>query len=139
MTGKPKDARGTALARGKSAAQRIATATKSAGRKLGKAAVLTGDLNKDGKVDQEDAKIAGAKARRITSKAAETAGALARKASKHDMVKDAAAGAAIGAAVGIPVPVIGPVAGATVGAIAGVAKNLRSAGKRGPAAKKSKS
>ena len=129
MTEKPKDAGRTALDRGKSAARRIATATQSAGKQLGKAAARAADLNKDGKADQEDAKIAAAKAKRITLKAADKVGALAKRASKHDMVKDAAAGAAIGAAVGIPVPVIGPVAGATVGAIAGVAKNLRSAKK----------
>jgi hypothetical protein len=34
MTGKPKDAGRTALDRGKSAARKIASATKSAGRKL---------------------------------------------------------------------------------------------------------
>ena len=112
MTKKPKDAGRTALGIGKSAARRIATATKAAGKKLGKAAVLAGDLNKDGKVDQEDAKIAAAKAKRISSKAADKAGELAKEAAKHDMVKDAAAGAAIGAAVGIPVPIIGPMAGA---------------------------
>ena len=63
-----KEAERTALAKGKSAGQRIATATKSAGKKLGEAAVRVGDLNKDGKVDQEDAKIAAARAKRITSK-----------------------------------------------------------------------
>lgn len=117
----------TALAIGKSAGQRIATATKSAGKKLGEAAVLVSDLNKDGKVDEEDAKIATAKAKRITSKVSDEAGTLAKKLAKHDMVKDAAAGAAIGAAVAIPVPIIGPAAGAAVGAIVGVAKNWKSA------------
>ncbi|MET1081800.1 MAG: hypothetical protein ABWY12_01915 [Burkholderiales bacterium] len=97
---------------------------------LGNAAVRVSDQNKDGKVDQEDAKIATAKAKRVTSKVADGAGALAKKAAKHEMVKDAAAGAAIGAAVALPIPVIGPAAGAAVGAIVGVAKNLKSATNR---------
>lgn len=118
----------------RSAGQRIAAATKSVGKKVGKAAVLVGDLNKDGSVDQEDAKIATVKAKKITSKVADGAGTLAKKAAKHDMVKDAAAGAAIGAAVGIPVPIVGPAAGAAIGAMVGVAKNLRSAAKPAPEA-----
>jgi hypothetical protein len=118
--------RRTVRAMGKSAGQRIAAATKSAGKKVGQAAARVSDLNKDGKVDHEDAKIATAKAKRVTSKVSEKAGALAKKAAKHDMVKDAAAGAAIGAAVAIPVPIVGPAAGAAIGAIVGVAKNLRS-------------
>ncbi len=119
-----KDAERTALAMSRSAGRRIAAATKSAGKK---AAVLVGDLNKDGSLDHEDAKIAAAKAKSAASKVAEGAGTLAKAAAKHDMVKDAAAGAAIGAAVGIPVPILGPAAGAAIGAIVGVAKNLRSA------------
>jgi len=109
-------------------AQRIASAAKSVGKKLGKAASQAADWNDDGKVDQEDARLISAKAKQITSRAADSAGGLAKEAAKHDMVKDAAAGAAIGAAVGIPIPVIGPVAGAAIGAIAGVARNLKSAG-----------
>jgi hypothetical protein len=124
---KKASARRTARAMGKSAGQRIAAATKSAGKKAGKAAARVSDLNKDGKVDREDAKVAGAEAKRITSKVAEGAGTLARKAAKHDMVKDAAAGAAIGAAVAIPVPIVGPAAGAAIGAMVGVTKNLRAA------------
>ena len=138
MTGKPKGAGRTALDAGKSAVLTIARGTKSAGKKLGKAAASASDLNKDGTVDREDAKIVAGGARRITSKAAKKAGALARKAGEHDMVKDAAAGAAIGAAVGIPIPIVGPMAGAALGAIAGVAKNLRSATNRSAPAKKSK-
>jgi len=124
-----KDPRRTALEIGKSAGQRIAAASKSAGKKVGRAAASVGDLNKDGKLDQEDAKVATAKAKRITSKVSDGAGALAREVAKHGMVKDAAAGAAIGAAVALPVPIIGPAAGAAIGAIVGVAKNLRSPAK----------
>ena len=121
--------RRTARSIGKSAGRRIATATKLAGKKVGEAAARVSDLNKDGKVDREDAKIATTKAKRVTSKVADEAGTLARKLGKHDMVKDAAAGAAIGAAVALPVPVVGPAAGAAIGAIVGVAKNLRSSSK----------
>jgi hypothetical protein len=132
MPTKAKRAGRTAVSAGKSAVRRIASASKAAGTKVGRAAASASDLNKDGKVDKADAKIAGAKVRRVTSKAADKAGALAKKAGKHDMVRDAAAGAAIGAVVAIPVPVVGPVAGAAIGAIVGVAKNLRSAGNRAP-------
>jgi len=121
-----KDAKHTARAMGKSAGRRIAAGTRSAAKK---AAVLVGDLNRDGRVDHEDANIAGVKAKKVASKVAEEAGTLAKAAAKHDMVKDAAAGAAIGAAVGIPVPILGPMAGAAIGAVVGVAKNLRSATK----------
>jgi hypothetical protein len=112
-----------------STGQRIAAAAKSAGKK---AALLAGDLNRDGKIDNEDAKIAAAKGKRMASQVAEGAGKLAKAAAKHEMVKDAGAGAAIGAAVGIPVPIIGPAAGAAIGAIVGVAKNLRSTTKPAP-------
>ena len=104
---------------GKSAGQRIAATTKSAGKK---AAVLVGDLNKDCNVDHEDAKIAAARAKRIALRVTEQAGTLAKAAAKHDRVKDAAAGAAIGAAVAIPVPILGPAAG--IGAIARVARTF---------------
>jgi len=128
MTKKPSAAAGgiksASPATSRQTGRRILAATKSAGKK---AALLAGDLNDDGHVDQEDARIAAGKARGAASKVAKGAGKLAKAAAKHDMVKDAAAGAAIGAAVGIPVPVIGPAAGAAIGAIVGVAKNLRSA------------
>ncbi len=120
-------ARRTVREMGKSAGQRIAAVGKSAGKTVGKAAARVSDLNKDGKVDREDAKIATAKVKSVTSKAADKAGTLAKKAAKHDMVRDAAAGAAIGAAVAIPVPVVGPAAGAAIGAVVGVTKNLRAA------------
>lgn len=125
MTKKPSTAK-DAMSK---AGRRIAAATKSAGKTVGNAAARVSDLNKDGKVDREDARIATAKAKRITSKVADGAGTLAKKAAKHDMVKDAAAGAAIGAAVAMPVPIVGPAAGAAIGAIVGVAKNMRSARK----------
>ena len=82
------------------------------------------DLNGDGKVDQEDAKIAAEWARKTANAAGDEALKLGKHAIESDMVKDAAAGAAVGAAVAIPVPVIGPLAGAAVGAGVGVYKNL---------------
>jgi len=124
-----KDVGDRARTMGKAAGKRIAAATKSAGKMLGKAAVKVGDRNKDGKVDQEDAKIARAKAKKIASKAADKIEGFGKEAAKHDMVRDAAAGAAIGAAVALPVPVIGPAAGAAIGAIVGVTKNLRTSPK----------
>ena len=107
-------------------------AAKDAGKKIGEAAVVVGDLNDDGKVDQQDARIAAAKAKVLAAKAADGAGSLMKKTGKHDMVKDAAAGAGIGALVAMPLPVIGPAVGAAVGAIAGVVKHMRSPAKSAP-------
>jgi hypothetical protein len=115
----------------KNAGKQVAEAARYAGKKISEAAVVVGDLNDDGKVDHEDARIAGAKAKVFASKAADEAGTLMKEARKHDMVKDAAAGAAIGALAAMPLPVIGPAAGAAVGAIAGVVKNMRTRGKSG--------
>ena len=38
----------------KTAAQKVAKSAKHAGKKIGEAAVVVGDLNDDGKIDQED-------------------------------------------------------------------------------------
>ncbi len=116
----------------KTAGNKVAKAAKDAGKKIGEAAVVVGDLNDDGKVDHEDARIAAAKAKVLAAKAADGAGSLMKKAGKHDMVKDAAAGAGIGALVAMPLPVIGPAVGAAVGAIAGVVKHLRTPSKSTP-------
>ena len=116
----------------KSAGDKVAKAAKHAGKKIGEAAVVVGDLNDDGKVDHEDARIAAAKAKVLAAKAADGAGTLMKKAGKHDMVKDAAAGAGIGALAAMPLPVIGPAVGAAVGAIAGVVKHMRSQSKSTP-------
>lgn len=110
----------------KSAREKIAGAARSTGRIVKDAAVFAGDLNRDGKVDQEDARIAAGKAKKVASATAARAGKLGKKLLQHDMGKDAAAGAAIGAVVAAPIPIVGPVAGAAVGAIAGVVKNVRS-------------
>lgn len=126
-TGKgPKGSASAAGARRKSAREKIAGAARSTGTFVKGAAVFAGDLNRDGKVDREDARIAAGKAGNVASATAARARKLGKEVLQHDMGKDAAAGAAIGAAVAVPIPIVGPVAGAAVGAIAGVIKNVRS-------------
>ena len=117
---------GAAGTKRKAARERIVGAVRSAGSLVKEGATLAGDLNRDGKVDREDARIAADKAKQFASATAAQAGKLGSKVLQHDMGKDAAAGAAIGAMVAVPVPIVGPVAGAAVGAIAGVIKNVRS-------------
>jgi hypothetical protein len=108
----------------KSAGQAIIRATSSAGNMAGVIATQIGDLNGDGKVDEEDLKIATARAKGFASDAAVGAAKMGKEALKSDMAKDAAAGAAVGAAVAIPIPLIGPAAGAVVGAGLGIYKNI---------------
>ncbi len=112
--------------RRKRAREKVAGAARATGSFVKGAATFAGDLNRDGTVDQEDARIAAGKAKKLASTTAAGAGKLGKAVLKHDMGKDAAAGAAIGAVAGVPIPVVGPVAGAAVGAIAGVIKNVRS-------------
>lgn len=88
------------------------------------AAVLVGDLNGDGTVDEADARIAAEWTKKTATSIGAEAGRLGKEALRSDMAKDAAAGAAVGAVVAIPVPVIGPLAGAAIGAGVGVYKNL---------------
>ena len=113
-------------AKRKSAREKIAGAARSTGSFVKDAAVFAGDLNRDGKVDQEDARIAAGKAKKVASATAVAAGKLGKGVLQHDVGKDAAAGAAIGAVAALPIPIVGPVAGAAVGAMAGVIKNVRS-------------
>ncbi|MDF1551896.1 MAG: SHOCT domain-containing protein [Deferrisomatales bacterium] len=91
---------------------------------ISKTAVLVGDLNGDGKVDEEDARIAAEWAKKTAASVGDEAGKLGKMAMQSDLAKDAATGAGIGAVVAIPVPVIGPMAGAAIGAGIGVYKNL---------------
>lgn len=91
-------------------------------------AVLIGDLNGDGKVDEEDARIAANWAKKKAGQVGNEAAKIGKEAVHSDMAKDAAAGAAIGAAIAIPIPVIGPAFGAVVGAGLGVYKNLTKKG-----------
>jgi len=89
-------------------------------------AIQVGDLNGDGKVDEEDLKIASEWAKKKANTVGDEASRLGKEALRSDMVKDAAAGAAVGAAIAVPIPIIGPLAGATVGAGLGVYKNIMS-------------
>ncbi|MDO8834489.1 MAG: SHOCT domain-containing protein [Vicinamibacterales bacterium] len=87
-------------------------------------AVLVGDLNGDGKVDEEDARIAAEWTKKTSSSLCDEVGKLGKGAIRSDLAKDAASGAAIGAVVAIPVPIIGPMVGAAIGAGLGVFKNF---------------
>ena len=124
--GGPKGVANAAGSKRKSAREKAAGAARSTGNFVKDAAAFVGDLNRDGKVDQEDARIAAGKAKKVASATAVGARKLGKEVLQHDMGKNAAAGAAIGAVVGVPIPIVGPVVGAAVGAIAGVIKNVRS-------------
>lgn len=87
-------------------------------------AVFVGDLNGDGKVDQEDMDIAAAWARKAANSVGDEAVKLGKNALQSDMAKDAAAGAAVGAVIAIPIPFVGPPVGAALGAAVGVYKNI---------------
>lgn len=91
----------------------------------GKTLQLVGDLNGDGKVDEEDLKIALAKGKEFATMAASEAGTLAKGVLKSDLVKDAAAGAVVGAVLVSPIPFVGSVAGAVFGGAVGAATSLR--------------
>jgi hypothetical protein len=88
------------------------------------AAIQVGDLNGDGKVDEEDFRIAAEWAKKKANTIGDEASRLGKDALRSDMVKDVTATAAAGAAIAIPVPFIGPLAGATIGAGLGVYKNI---------------
>lgn len=110
-----------------SAGKTTLEASKNVGQAAGKVvtttAELVGDLNGDGKVDIEDAKIAMAKAKEVASSVAEESGKLGKEVMQSELVKDVAPYAAIGAAIAVPVPIIGPAIGAAAGAALGLYKN----------------
>jgi hypothetical protein len=89
-----------------------------------KTAVLMGDLNGDGKVDEEDARIAAEWTKKQAVSLGSEAARLGKEAARSDLAKDAATGAAVGAAIAIPIPLIGPIAGAAIGATIGAYRNL---------------
>lgn len=91
----------------------------------GQTATLVGDLNGDGKVDGQDAKIARDRAVATLSTATEEAGRLAKSVARTPLIKDVAAYAAIGAAIALPLPIVGPAIGAAVGAGLGLFRNLK--------------
>ncbi|GAB6194643.1 SHOCT domain-containing protein [Desulfocastanea catecholica] len=88
------------------------------------ATILVGDLNGDGKVDEEDARIAAEWAKKTANSIGDEASRLGKEAMRSDLAKDAASGAAIGAVIAVPIPVFGPMAGAAIGAGLGVYKNF---------------
>lgn len=102
-------------------------AGKNAGQAVGKiaatTAVLVGDLNGDGKVDIEDAKIAMARAKQVASSIADESAKLGKEVIQSDLVKDVAPYAAVGAAITVPIPLVGPAIGAAAGAALGLYKN----------------
>ena len=89
-----------------------------------KTTVLLTDLNGDGKVDEEDARIAAEWAKKQAVSLGNEAARLGKEAARSNLAKDAATGAVVGAAIAIPVPVIGPVFGAAIGAIIGAYRSL---------------
>ncbi|MFA7384476.1 MAG: SHOCT domain-containing protein [Desulfurivibrionaceae bacterium] len=91
---------------------------------ISSAAVLVGDLNGDGKVDEEDARIAAEWAKKTATAIGGEANRLGKEAMRSDLAKDVAPCMALGAAVAVPIPFVGPIAGAAVGAGVGVYKNL---------------
>ena len=86
-------------------------------------AELIGDLNGDGKVDIEDAKIALVKAKQVASSIVDEATILGNEVLHSDLVKDIAPYAAIGAVIAIPIPFVGSAIGAAIGAGLGLYKN----------------
>ena len=89
-----------------------------------KTAIHLGDLNRDGKVDEEDARIASEWAKKQAVAFGNEAARIGKEVARSDLGKDVTAGAVVGAAIAIPIPVIGPVAGAAIGATIGAYRNL---------------
>jgi hypothetical protein len=87
-------------------------------------ALFVGDLNGDGKFDQEDAKIAAEWTKKTAKSVGDETTRLGKDAMQSDMVKDAAAGAAVGAVIAVPIPFLGPPIGAVIGAALGVYRNF---------------
>ena len=94
-----------------------------AGNFITTTAELIGDLNGDGKVDIEDAKIALEKAKQVASSIADEATILGKEVMQSELVKDVAPYAAIGAVIAIPIPFVGSAIGAAIGAGLGLYKN----------------
>lgn len=89
-----------------------------------KTAIHLGDLNGDGKVDEEDARIASEWAKKQAVALGNEAARIGKEVARSDLGKDVTTGAVVGAAIAIPIPVIGPVAGAAIGATFGAYRNL---------------
>jgi len=87
-------------------------------------AEFVGDLNGDGKVDEEDLKVALDKGRAVMQSAAAEVGGLAKGVARSELVRDVTSAAAVGAVIAVPIPVVGPMTGAVVGGALGAYKNL---------------
>lgn len=83
-----------------------------------------GDLNGDGKLDDEDLRIAREAVKKAAGAVGAEAAELGKAVLRHEMTKDAAAGAAIGALVAVPIPLVGPAVGAAVGAAFSVTRGV---------------
>jgi hypothetical protein len=101
--------------------KQVGNAAKAA---VNKTAIHLGDLNGDGKVDEQDTRIAAEWAKKQAVSLGNEAARLGKEAVRSDLAKDAAAGAVVGAAIAVPIPVIGPMAGAAIGATIGTYRNL---------------
>lgn len=111
------------LEAGEAAYEEAKTFGSDAGYFITTTAELIGDLNGDGKVDIEDAKIALEKAKQVASSVADEATTLGKEVMQSDLVKDVAPYAAIGAVIAIPIPFVGSAIGAAIGAGLGLYKN----------------
>lgn len=122
------DALDTAASHAKNAANSAtefaSQAADTASTIAGKAVELVGDLNGDGKIDEEDLKIAIAKGKEVAATVADEVGSLAKEVVRSDLVKDTAAGAAVGAALFSVLPLVGTTTGAVVGGAAVAMKKL---------------
>lgn len=115
---------GTGIAdAGRSAVEVGKSSSQAVGKVASTTAVLVGDLNGDGKVDIEDAKIAMAKAKQVATVVANESAKLGKEVMQSELVKDVAPYAAVGAAIAVPVPLVGPALGAAAGAALGLYKN----------------
>lgn len=116
----------SAVSGAKSAGAVLRTGAEVAGDTLSAVGVLVGDLNGDGKVDFEDAKIAAAKVKYVAAEAATEVGKLGKAALQSNLVKDAAAGAVVGGVLAsmVPIPIVSTLTGATAGAALGAYKSI---------------
>jgi hypothetical protein len=114
----------SAAAGARSAAIGLGAVADSAGHALWQLGILVGDLNGDGKVDIEDAKIAAARMRDVTGAAAAELGQLGKSALQSQLVQKAAAGAVVGGVLASAIPFVGTLTGATVGAAVGAYKSV---------------
>ena len=122
-TSKSSDVGSSIISAGQSAFESAKATGSDAGKFITTTAELIGDLNGDGKVDIEDAKIALDKAKQVAISVADEAALLGKEVVQSELVKDVAPYAAIGAVIAIPIPFIGSAIGAAIGAGLGLYKN----------------